>query len=491
MRVGAGRRAGCPPQNNTERNRNMKFILRPYQQDIVERLRESYRAGFKAPLLASPVASGKTVMFAYITEAAMSLGNRVIILVHRQELLLQTSRALMEIGVPHGLIAPGFTQTTEPVQVASVQTLVRRLTRVPCPTFIIIDECHHIVAGSWCKIVHHYSTARLLGVTATPERLDGKGLGIKAGGFFDTLVMGPTVSDLIAQGYLSRPVVYAPPIALDLTGIGKRFGDFITSQVNDRVDKPTITGCAVEHYRKICSGVPAIAFCASVKHAEHVAEQFRAAGVPADTIDGNLPDTDRRRRIDDLASGRIKVLTSCEVISEGTDIPVVTAAILLRPTQSMGLYIQQVGRAMRIHPGKDRAVILDHVGNTFRHGFPDDDREWSLDGRERSARNSETGPEPYIQCGRCYLMFRRTDPCCPACGWVAPPAPRTIEQVEGELKEITEEEKRRMRMNQRNEVYQAQSLEALKAVAAARGYNPLWAEHVYRARQQKREASYA
>jgi len=464
----------------------MKYKLRPYQKTIVEQVRDVYRAGFNAPLLQSPTGSGKTVMFAYITEKVAEKGNSVMILVHRQELLAQCSKALFEMRVPHGLIAPKYSVSYDKIQVASVQTLVRRLGKYKAPDLIIVDECHHTLANSWKKILSTYPKARLLGVTATPVRLDGKGLGVQAGGYFDTLVNGLSVSELIEMGFLSQPVIYAPPNKLDMSNLHKQYGDYKQSEVDELMDKPTITGCAVEHYVKLCPNEPAIAFCASVKHAKHVAEQFNSVGIPSESIDGKLDDTIRKERIENLANGKIKVLTSCEIISEGTDIPVVSVGILLRPTASMGLFLQQCGRILRPFKGKKHSTILDHVGNTLRHGFPDDDREWTLDGIKKKARNiSEENEINIVQCQSCYLMFRRVQKQCPFCGWVVPVQSREIEQVDGELVKISDEEKRKMRFEKKHEIRQARTEEELREVAKKRGYKPGWVYWVMKVRRDK------
>lgn len=368
--------------------------LRPYQVQAVAELRDCYRRGARAPLYQLPTGGGKTVVFCHISEGATKRGKSVWIVVHRQELLYQCSRALEGLGVMHGLIAPGFTPGIEHVQVASVQTLVKRLDsgRAAPPDLIVLDEAHHATAGSWRKIIEACPNSRLLGVTATPVRLDGQGLGVAGGGVFDALVSGPTIPELIAQGFLSPPVVYAPPTQLDLSGVRMVGGDYAQGEIGRRMDKPTITGDVVAHYRRICNGAPAIAFCASVEHAKHVAADFRGAGFRAESLDGKMPDGQRKTLIDELGRGHLNVLTSCDIVSEGTDIPVVMAAILLRPTASMGLYLQQVGRALRPAPGKTRAVILDHVGNCLRHGLPDEDREWSLAGVVRRSREGNLRP---------------------------------------------------------------------------------------------------
>lgn len=459
--------------------------LRPYQQDAVDALRASYRAGHRAPLLVSPTASGKTYMFCYITQGAAAKGNRVCILVHRQELLTQTSASLDAIGVDHGRICAGRgIRAGEQVQVASVQTLVRRLDKVPPPDLIIVDECHHAVAGAWGKVLSAFPQAAVLGVTATPERLDGRGLGKHCGGVFDDLVHGPSVADLIRQGHLSRPVYYAPPAdTLDLTGVHMQGGDFRRKESAAAVGASKIVGDAVAHYRRICPGAPAIAFCVSVAEANRTAEQFRAAGFNSATLDGSLTDGERAARIRALGNGGLHVLTSCEIVSEGFDLPVVTAAILLRPTASLSLHLQQVGRVLRTHESKSCSYIIDHVGNLLRLGLAEDAREWSLDGRKKRKREGEAGALPNKQCPRCFAVHAPA-PKCPQCGHQYDPEARQLEQVEGELQEI-DAAALAVQRAKRREVATAKSLDDLLQVAAARGYSPKWAHHILNARAAK------
>jgi DNA repair protein RadD len=469
----------------------MKLTLRPYQREGVQSLRERFRRGDRNVLFQLPTGGGKTVIFCDITESASSRGNRVLILVHRQELIRQTSASLNEIGVPHGVIAPGFTPSWDNVQVASVQTLVKRLDRILPPNLIISDECHHAGAATWTKIFNKYPQANILGVTATPVRLDGKGLGRQSGGFFDSMVNGPAVSWLIDNKFLARPKVYAPPVGADLSNLRKKYGEFVTADAAAAMDKPMITGCAVEHYRKLAGGVPAIAFCASVAHAEHVAEQFRAAGYQAASIDGTMHDNDRKGRIRALGNGGLNVLTSCDIISEGTDIPIVGAAILLRPTASTGLYLQQVGRALRMYDGKEYAIILDHVGNVMRHGMPDEDREWSLEGSVVTGKGKKADEDSLKvkQCEACYCVHAPA-PKCPFCGHVYEITAREIEQTEGELQELDikklkELEELRNKQFARREEGQCRTLEDFQKLAADRGYAPGWAYHRFRARQSR------
>ena len=464
----------------------MKITLRDYQKNDVQRLRERFRQGDRAVLYQLSTGGGKTVVFSHIAEGAAKKGNNVMILVHRQELIRQSSASLYEIGVPHGIIAPGFTPSVDNVQIASVQTLARRLGKVPAPDLIIVDECHHSRAGQWSQILAHYCKARVLGVTATPIRLSGEGLGIQHGGHYASMVNAPPISELIRQKYLAMPRIIAPP-GFDDAGMHKRYGEFVQKEIEAAMDKPVITGCAVDHYRKYSHNIPAIVFCASVAHAERVAEQFRAAGYQSASIDGKLDDRQRKSRIAALGNGGLHVLTSCDLVSEGFDLPVIGTAILLRPTASLSLVLQQIGRALRTYPGKNHAWIFDHVNNTGRHnlqglGHPGWDLEWSLDGEVKKKKKDEKS-EPIKQCSACYAVFKPA-PQCPICGHVPETQACEIEQVDGELQEITAEHLESMRLakQKRQQVGRAQTLDELHRIEKERGYKPGWARHVYAAR---------
>jgi len=445
--------------------------LRSYQHRAINDLRNAFRTGARSPLLVLPTGGGKTVVFATIAASAAVKGNRVLILVHRRELIHQASSKLAWVGLDHGIIAAGIPPSDAPVQIASVQTLARRLARMDWqPGLIIIDEAHHATAGQWARILDHWPDAYRLGVTATPCRLDGCGLRSA----FDQLVLGPIVADLVFTGHLSPARIYAPPVVADLTDVRTRAGDYANDQAAAAMDRPTVTGDAISHYQRLAAGQQAIAFCCNVKHAVSVCDAFKTAGIGAELLLGNT--SDREQVVADFASHRNRVLVTVDVVSEGFDVPAASCAILLRPTQSLGLYLQQVGRVLRPAPGKDAAVILDHVGNVTRHGFPDDPRDWSLDDRMRRSKGT---PSPSVRtCEQCFAAFK-PQPQCPVCGHQCLPIKsRVIRQMAGELEEL----KRTERHARRTEVCRARTLAELLQVAQNRGYSPGWAYRIHNAR---------
>ena len=424
-----------------------------------------------------PTGAGKTVVFTEIARSATARGKSVFILVHRRELVTQASDKLSKAGVNHGIIAAGFKTSKHRVQVASVQTLAKRLLTVPAePDLIIIDEAHHAVAGSWDKILAKFSSARVVGVTATPSRLDGRGLG----SHFSTLVSGPSVEQLTKLGFLSPHKVFAPPVIADLSNVKTRAGDYANDQLSEAMDRPTITGDAIGHYKRLADGLPAIAFCCSVAHATSVRESFNAAGYRAKLVTGKMKMEERDEAISGLADGRTQVLCSVDVVSEGTDVPAVSAAILLRPTQSEALYLQQVGRILRPQPGKI-AIVLDHVGNTVKHGFVDDIRKWSLEAKPK--RKSYEVSLSVRQCPKCFAAFK-PQPACPCCGFEFPVKPkRQLTEREGELREM-----RRLdaieRREKRKEQGRARTLPELLALAKKKGYKPGWAHKIFYGRKR-------
>ena len=452
--------------------------LRPYQLAGIAAIREAFGPLRKrAPLYVLSTGGGKTVLFTHIAHGAAGKGNRVYILSHRQELIDQISAALDLTGTPHGFIAAGYPTLDAPVQIASVQTLVRRLDHTTQPDLIVIDEAHHARAETFERIIREWPRAKLLGVTATPIRLSGEGLGT----IFDHLITGPSMRELIEGGYLAPYRLFSPP-TVDASGLHRRAGEFVTAEAEALVDKPAITGSALEHYRQHGDGLPALVFCVSIQHAKSVADQFREAGYAAFSIDGSMERTVRRGVVDDFRAGRIKVVTSCELANEGVDIPGAHVGIFLRPTQSLGLYLQQIGRILRPCEGKTHALLLDHVGNCYRHGLPDEPRQWTLAGDDAEAKR-KPGAGVRI-CASCFCALPAQARTCSECGYEFPAKPREIEQREGELAEVTPE--MLAKRAERREQGRAQSLEALREIARRKGYREGWAQRVLAGRLAKR-----
>ena len=450
---------------------------RIYQKEAIQNCRNAFGIKKKSVLLVMPTGAGKTVVFSQIAKNAVEKNNNVLILVHRRELVTQASRKLAAINVDHGIIAAKFKPTDAPIQIASVQTLVRRLdTTKFVPSLIIIDEAHHAVAGSWEKILNHYPKAIRLGVTATPCRLDGRGLKE----FFDDLILGPTIPELVEQGYLSPHRVFAAPKPVSLDGLKTRAGDFAKDELSERMKEYVIKGDTIEHWRKHANGVPSVAFCCDILHAEAVVERFNDSGIRAGIITGEMKNDDRDQVINDLSSGRIQVLVSVDVVSEGFDLPIIGCAILLRPTKSEGLYMQQVGRILR--PQKNKvAIVLDHVNSTRDHGFVDDVRNWSLNAKRKSKRENQQAPSVTV-CEKCFATYR-PQRICPCCGFEKEIARRKIRFEEAELIELKREE---VRLNaeektQRNTEYRnAKTLQDFLAIAERRGYKKGWAYFAFK-----------
>jgi len=438
--------------------------LRDYQERAIEGVRDSFRQGHKRTLLVSPTGSGKTLMFSYISAGMARNDKRIVIIAHRRELLKQISAALKNVGVKHAILAAGTMGLPRAnVVVASVFTLARRLAKFPEPDLIIGDEAHHFTPDStWGKVVQAFPNARVLGVTATPERLDGKGLGL----LFDDMVMGPTVAELTEQGFLSPAEVYAPSKP-DLSRARTRMGDYVTKDLEDTMDKPSITGSAVAHYTKLAAGRRAVAFCVSVKHAKDVAEDFRLAGYHASHVDGGMDERERDGILAKFEAGEIQILTSCDLISEGFDLPAIEVAILLRPTKSLSMYLQQVGRAIRPSPGKEKTIVLDHAGNTKMHGFIDEHREWQLTADSaRKKRTAEEVAATIRSCPKCFAEHRPS-PVCPRCGHVYQLKSRKVQQVDGELVQISraEDAKQAAAVTDLSRRYQV-----LRSIGKNRGY---------------------
>ncbi len=456
------------------------MTLRPRQLKAIEDLRAAYRAGHRSPILCAATGFGKSHTAVAMIQSAVSKGLRVWFVAHLRELLIDASKRLTGAKIPHGWIAAGaLGDRRKPVQVAMVQTLVRRLDRYEPPDLIIIDEAHLAVAKSYQDVLAWAPDAKRLLLTATPTRLDGRGMGEVA----DIIIPTCSTQDLIDEGLLA-PIRYYAPDAPDMTGVRTTAGEFNGADVRALMDKPKITGSAVAHYRKLAHGRPAIAFCVSIEHAHHVCAEFQAAGYRAAAISGDSDQVERDAALKGLQAGQLDVVCNCALWVAGVDAPAVSCIILLAPTQSVTKYLQSVGRGLRTHPGKPDCIVLDHAGNIARHGHPCEPREWTLDGAERkkAAQKSEV---PVKTCPDCFAVVHSAATHC-SCGHCFAPAARVIEQVDGELQEIDPSV---VRQQARREQGRAQTEADLVALGRARGMKrpELWARHVMRARMAKEQ----
>ena len=498
--------------------------LRGYQERALDAVKAAYRGAAhqdviykdghtgpaRAVLLVMPCRSGKTYTFAAMAKRAAAKGNNVLILAHRKELIFQGSKSLAALGMRHRIIAPAekiaairrqhvedfhrpYVSGDANVASASIQTVTRRLSAIEDfdPALIITDEAHRSLSVSYTRIYDQAGHARRLGVTATPVRTDGRGLSE----IYDAIVIGPSHADLQELGNICKCRVFAPPLMADLSSVKRKNGDLDADEQAKIMEEPTITGCAIEHYQRACKSegrkLRGIVYCCNRHHAGLVADKFMAAGIRAATIDGTMDDRSRDRLINALPRGELELLVSVDLISEGVDLPVAEIAILLRKTESLGLYIQQTNRVLTPSPGKKYGIINDHVGNVLTHGMPDQHREWDLESGVKKTdpkKQDDDTPINILQCPACYgVDYPRK-----ICGLPLPGGEtcrhefearqrKPIKQAEGELREITENEAESLRQQQRIAQAQARTLEQLQAAGMGRKQ----AEHVLAAREEK------
>ncbi len=403
---------------------------RPYQQQALDTLREKFRAGRRRLLLVAPTGSGKTFMAAKIIEGALAKGNSVMFLAHRKELIDQPSTTLDALGIDHGVIKAHHWRARPhlPVQVASIQTLVRREVR-PSAKVLIIDEAHRTRAAQYEQVLKDYPEALVLGLTATPARLDGRGLGH----VFEELVEAAKMSELLDQGYLCPPRIFAPRGA-NLEGVAVKNGDFDAKAAAERFDSALI-GDIVEHWRRYAADRRTICFAPNVSKSLELVRRFNAAGVRAGHVDGTMRERERDLELARFRIGEHQVLCNASLLVEGYDLPEISAVILAVATMSITKYLQMCGRGSRTAPGKVDTLILDHGGNFFIHGSPVIDRSWSLDGDETGRR--ATHGDDYAICNTCSTTYPPGRQC-PTCG----SGDATIRQVcaheerDGELVEV-------------------------------------------------------
>ena len=452
--------------------------LRPYQAELIDKARLKLKTN-RSTLIVSATGSGKTALSAYMLGSSAERGNRSIFTVHRQELLDQTYDAFMDACIVPGVIAPGVEYDPDfPIHIAMLPTLIRRLDQIERPDLIVMDEAAHAVSPSWAKLTNHWSDSKLVGLTATPTRMDGKGLG----DVFESMVTGPTVEWLIENKFLSTYRAFTPSLP-DTAGLHIEIGDYARSELVGLMDKPTITGDAIGTYLKHAMGRKAIVFCASITHSQSVRDAFKAAGISCEHLDSGSGRTERKAVMDRYRAGEIDVLTNVDLFTEGLDVPGIEVMIDLRPTMSLALHRQKIGRVLRYVDGKT-ALILDHAGNLMKHGLPDEEPVWSLAGVEKKSRKSVEKAMAIRQCMKCYAVSKATASVCSCCGEEFKVKPRKIKVGDGELIELTPEQRKVLAIQRKIEQQQARTDEQLVALARKRGYkNPHgWAWRIQQVR---------
>lgn len=443
----------------------MSFTLRGYQTEVIGKVRAAIETGHGRICLAMMTGGGKTVVAAHLINSAVSKGSRVLFAAHRRELISQSAAKLIAIGVPESSVGvlmgdgrirltPGgpIVKMSRPyaqVQVGSIDTLRNRF-QAARPHFdvIFIDECHRSLSPSYVQLRAWYPDAIFIGLTATPYRANGKGLGT----FYDTIVVAAYPSQLVADGWIVEPTCWTvPPEDLpDLSRVASRAGEYDDDELAEACNKKQLVGSIVKHWKERAGGRLTVCFAVNVAHSMAIRDDFVDAGVRAEHLDGTMNRETRDAILARLSRGDTQVVVNCGVLCEGWDQPSVKCGILARPSLSTGLVLQQAGRILR--PWNDvTAILLDHAGNLLVHGLPTEDRTFTLDDVKKKKRDDDEKPPSTKSCPRCFAVVESKVSTCPAvvnegppevvCGFVWPV--RTMggpDQVEGELVRVTKTE---------------------------------------------------
>ncbi|MGQ5708807.1 DEAD/DEAH box helicase family protein [Lactobacillus sp. PSON] len=372
------------------------YKLRLYQEELVTKARKSLEKGHKAPLIVSPAGSGKSVIIAEIARSAVEKGGHVLFMVHRKELVEQIAETFINDGID-------LTHTT----ISTVGKIKNRLGKIVKPTLIITDESHHSLAKSYKEIYSYYSDVPRLGFSATPWRLSGKGLH----DVYDDIIVGKSVQWLIENHYLAPYRYFTYQLGDKSKLKSNSMGDF-TGKSMEEFNNTVIYGDIIKCWRKFAQNGKTIVYASSVEYSKHVAKAFTDSGIPAEHADAKTPAAERKTIMQKFRDGKIKVLCNADLYGEGINVPDCSCVVLLRPTKSLVVYIQQSMRCMRYQPNKT-AVIIDQVGNVNRFGLPDKKRDWSLKDRKRI---NSAGSNDLITCPWCYATFNKHGSKCPICG---------------------------------------------------------------------------
>jgi DNA repair protein RadD len=444
--------------------------LRNYQHGAIGNLRVSIGAGNKRVLLQAATGAGKTIIACEMIRLAMNKQKRVIFIAHRKEIINQTSGKLDAFGINHGVIMANHSRVNNhPVQVASIQTLTRR--DKPPADLIIIDETHLACSASFKEILNHYSGATVIGLTATPTRLDGKGLGE----IYSDIIQVVPMAKLIEEGHLVKPRVFAP-FTPDMKGIKKSKGDYDAIQTANLMDRKEITADIVKHWQQSALDRKTIVFASSVEHSKNIVAEFIECGISAKHLDANIPATERDQTLQDWRDGQFTVLSNMGLFIEGLDVPAAACCILARPTKSLTIYLQAVGRVMRPAENKSDCIILDCAGLTYEHGFVDEAREWTLEGKAKKPRDEMTAVHICDECGAAYSKAQHPHEC-PECGAKTPVEAKTVEQADVDMVELTPSivEQLRAKQIKKLELKRCKTLDDFIELGKLRKYKAGWA----------------
>lgn len=491
------------------------YSLRDYQQELFDKVFNSWGAGARRLLAQLPTGGGKTVIVAAIADQFTRRGEGVLFLAHREELLLQAKEKLEAVtGLLAGLIKAGYpTEPEHSIQIASVQSLIRRNHWFEAG-LVVVDEAHHSPSATYTKLLERYPNAYILGVTATPARSDGQGFTSQ----FDELILGRSVRELIVSGYLCDFKPFAAKSRIKAVGVKVTAGDYNQRELAKLVNTTLTLGDVVGTWKRHALGRRTVVFCVDLAHSKVVADAYWQAGYAAEHIDGETPDAERQAILNRFRTGETLILTNCGLISEGVDVPGIQAVQCLRPTRSVVLYLQMVGRGLRPSPDKDHLVILDHTENWIYHGLPDEDREWSLE-------PMSLGHDSWaIECPDCQHCFRpqpqeqkQLIATCPNCGAkiqleesgegeaiervIEHDDKAALEEIDLETNPVVMAALQRLKELQQQHGYKIAwvyyqlieqfpnvGLQELRECAKILGYKPGWAWHRWQELQQRRAA---
>jgi superfamily II DNA or RNA helicase len=456
------------------------YQLRQYQKDSIAQIKDNFLKGHKKILLVAPTGSGKTVVASEMIRRILQGNKKCLFVAHRRELIMQASNKLYDFGVPHGVImADKSPDVHANVQVVSIQTFVARIDKKtfikPDADVIFLDEAHRSVSNSFDNLLREYPNAFIIGLTATPCRSDGRGLG----DVYNKIVECSSIHKLVQQGFLVPSRVVAPTLP-DLSGVKITAGDYNPKQLDKKMNQAQLVGDIVQHWKLWADDRPTVVFATSIAHSKYIAQIFRDNGVAAEHVDGEMKEIKREQALTAIKQNKIKIISCCQLLSEGWDCPPISCVILARPTKSLGLFLQMVGRTLRPYKNKKDCLIIDHSGAVYSHGFPDEPRKWTLDLTKRSNRKPKTVPpiekQPYT-CIKCQTVYKpsKNAPECPMCLHVPTKKEQIVLIKQGRLVEIKKDKEKIIKASDKNKFY-GQVL----YYAKQKGYDVGWASWIFK-----------